>query len=216
MWEAIGALAAAVASLVAVAGLVLANRGDEASGETSDDSTEVTADTSGEANGGGGGDDNGPAVQSENVETVDTGGEETTTTSDTESEDPAGPDLALFLEPSCSIVGSGGISGDDVMTFFFRARNVGEDEYDGGIRATALSDSGLQGSSTGGAADGPASSFVQIELAPQDYGRTHTFTIEVEATEDLDETDLDNNRATIDVSLPDDPPESGETIDPCD
>jgi hypothetical protein len=123
--------------------------------------------------------------------------------------------LQLVLQPGCPIIGQGGLSGRDVITFFFRALSVGEVPYDGSVRATATADSGLAGQSTTGVSAGSASSFVQVEVGPGDYGRIHTFAIVIEATESIDEADDGNNGATIQVPLPSAIPGPGQEIDPC-
>lgn len=128
---------------------------------------------------------------------------------------PSGIDLALALQTdTCSVVPGGGLEGGDVMTVLFRTVSVGDVDYAGAVQATALSDSGLQGQSTGPLSSGSASSFVQVEFAGQDYGRTHEFTIEIAPLEDVVDVDLSNNSATVMVELPPvrDP---DTTFDPC-
>jgi hypothetical protein len=125
------------------------------------------------------------------------------------------PDLELFLQPGCEIIGRGGLSGGDVITFFFRALSVGEVPYDGSVRATATSDSGLIGQGTTGVSRDSAVSFVQVEVGPGEYGRIHTFAVVIEAIDSIDEADDSNNGATVEVPLPGTPPEPGQVIDPC-
>jgi hypothetical protein len=207
VWEAVAALAGVVAALAAVVGLVLAARSDDDDSEAAGAEGATTTQA-----GGGEGTDGGGGTGGSTTDTTAGGGsaESTTTTSD-----EPGPDLGIFLEGRCDIVGGGALSGLDVLNIYLRVRNVGEVTYDGVVRTEAVSDSGLVGGATHGVQDGAASVALQVDLAPQDYGRTHEFEVETTATEDLDETDRSNNAATIEIPLPSSPPGPGRVIEPC-
>jgi hypothetical protein len=202
VWEAVAALAAVVAALAAVIGLVLASDDD---GDDDDAGASTTTD--------------GPGGSGTSATTDDTAGGSTTTDGGTASTtttiDEVGPDLAVFLEGRCDVIGGGALSGADVLNIYLRVRSVGEEEVDTTVRTAATSDTGLVGQAIHGVSDSAASVALQVDLAPQDYGRTHRIEVETEATQALDETDRDNNIAELELTLPASPPGSGQVIEPC-
>ena len=201
VWEAVAALAA-VTALAAVIGLVLASDdGDDEAGAST-----TTSDGSGNNGTSGTTDDTGAG-------STGTGGGSTGSTSTTVDE--VGPDLALFLEGRCDVIGGGSLSGADVLNIYLRVRDVGEEEVDSSVRTSATSDTGLAGQALHGVSDSAASVALQVDLAPQDYGRTHRIEVETEATETVDETDRANNVAGFTLTLPSSPPGSGEVLEPC-
>jgi len=217
----VGVLAGLAAIVTVVAQVASGGEGDDDGVGT----TAVTATTPNVTTPGGGdpgGGNVGSAVPGSSVARNESpttaGGNEVTTASVTAASsttiDTYAVDLDVALDTNtCSVVPGGGLQGGDVMTLLFRVASVGNVAYDGPVTATARSDTGLHGQSTGGMSRGPASSFVQVEFAGQDYGQTHTFTVTVEPSEDVEMVVGANDQATIIVSLPANRPAG--TFDPC-
>lgn len=124
------------------------------------------------------------------------------------------PDVVLFLQPGCQVIPGGALSGADVLNLLIRVQSQGQVPFDGNVQVVARSDTGLNSPKLNVAVRNTAASVaVQVDVAPQDYGRVHRFTITADADGKVDESNEANNIRTVTVRLPSPRPTS--TFDAC-
>ncbi|WP_238163600.1 CARDB domain-containing protein [Kribbella capetownensis] len=115
------------------------------------------------------------------------------------------PDFTLSAVPRCSVVPGGQISGADGLTLFVTVRNKGEGDYDHLVPFNLLSDTGLSGGGHSAFGSGSGSTGMQVDLAPDDYGMVHLFTVTVDPNDEIAEENESNNVLRLRVSLPNRP-----------
>lgn len=112
----------------------------------------------------------------------------------------------------CSYVPNGHLSGADQLTVHFYFLIIGGNPPDvPAVSVTGQSDSGLSTSYSSGPHNQAVSS-AQFALRDGDFGRTHTLTLTVDASNQVSETDESDNRVRVTVQLPS--PRPSSTIDP--
>jgi hypothetical protein len=159
----------------------------------------------------------------EGGDTEDTGDDGLDTSGETgDAGDPADPGVGgeearfnLIASPDnveCSYQPNGGAGGADQLTVFFYFLIIGGNPPDvPRVSVTGSSDTGLSTSFSAGP-DNQAVQVAQFALRPDDFGRTHTLTLTVDASDDVPETDESDNRIAVSVSLPS--PRPTQAIDP--
>ncbi len=111
-------------------------------------------------------------------------------------------DLVMSDVGQCDLIPGGSATGEDQLTFWFRVQKFGEGTPDQTIPVRTQSDTGLGSESNVSVSESAASHFSQVNIAPQDYGQVHVFTITVDPDMVIDETSNVNNTASISVTLP--------------
>lgn len=119
----------------------------------------------------------------------------------------ASPDNA-----ECTYIPNGHLSGADQLSVHFFFLIIGGNPPDvPAVSVTGSSDTGLSTSYSAGPHNQAVSS-AQFALRPGDFGRSHTLTITVDASNQVPETDESDNRIRVSASLPS--PRPSQTIDP--
>ena len=122
-------------------------------------------------------------------------------------------DLSLFTLPECGVVPGGALSGADNLTIFVAVRNSGPTQLSQLATFTIASDTGLIGGGNAAVSTGSSFAAMQVDLRPDDYGRSHRFTVTVDPNNDIAERDESNNTLRVTVSLPG-PPNNAQDV-PC-
>ena len=114
---------------------------------------------------------------------------------------------------SCSYIPNGHLSGADLLNVHFFFLIIGGNPEDVGrlLSVRGSSDTGLS-SSHNSAPNNQAETVAQFALRPDDFGRSHSITISVDAENAVPETNESDNTVRVSVSLPS--PRPGGTIDP--
>jgi hypothetical protein len=115
---------------------------------------------------------------------------------------PADLDLSLSAPRGCSVIPGGAISGADNLTIFVAILKSGNGKLLQLVPYTLTSDTGLNGGASSGVSTGSSSTPMQVDLGPDDYGQSHSFTVTIDPKNEIAEQDETNNTLPVTVSLP--------------